>query len=397
MVAALNSLTNIRYFHKSHLSFPALFKTVFRRIFRTPSSPSGERQEAAAVDDMLHAALEHLNEDVYLYDAETLELRYLNREARARCRWRESDLQGKRIGDTVPGFDMDLFRQHTDPLLSGEKDATTIQAMHAKGPVEVVTRLILGSDGKRLFVSTLRDLSERHEIEQARMQTISMISHELRTPLTSIKGALALLNSGALGGMSPQAGDILAIANRNSDRLLNMINDILDYEKLASDKMTFSDVRIDLHKLVLEALENMKGYAELNHVRLRLERPDTPARAFGDPNRLMQVLVNLISNAAKFSPDNGEVTIRLERIDGGWRLSVHDNGPGIPEAMIAKIGQPFLQLEATQNKKHLGTGLGLTIVKRILSHYRLGLLVTSREGHGSEFAFEMPDDMQEAA
>ncbi|HKK98389.1 MAG TPA: ATP-binding protein [Marivita sp.] len=376
-----------------------------RRVFQMTAlpqlSPDGDflrtlvvmfdrtEEKTGVVDDMLHATLEHLNEDVYVYDADTLELRYMNKEARSRCGWLTEEVRRKRITDSIPNFDFALFRKHTGPLLRNEKEASTIQLMLDKGPVEVMTRVIVGLDNKRLLVSTLRDLTDRQEVEKARMQSVSMISHELRTPLTSIKGALSLLNSGTLGKLPKQASQVLSIANRNSDRLLNVINDILDYEKLASGNMNFSDDRVDLKALVEEALENMNGYAEVNDVTLVPELPSSEAHIFGDADRLMQVLVNLVSNAAKFSPLNGTVTIKLQQTDNGWRVAVSDCGPGIPVSMVSRIGEPFMQFEATRDKKHLGTGLGLTIVKRILSHHDSALVVNTSEGKGSEFAFEV--------
>lgn len=348
-------------------------------------------EKTGAMDQLLHATLEYLNEDVYVYDVETLRIRYMNSVARARCGWSTTELRERSIVETVPDFDLSLFRKHSHGLVTGEIEAATIQVMHARGPVEIVTRMINGIDNKRLFVSTLRDLSARQEIENARMQSVSMISHELRTPLTSIKGALALLSSESLGEIPPQAIKVLDIANRNSDRLLTMVNDILDYVKLQSGKMSFSDGRVDLKRLVTESLENMQAYAEINKVRLVTDMPEGDAFTYGDKERLMQVMVNLISNAAKFSPDQGEVTVSLIRVEEAWRLSVSDQGPGIPQSMVTQIGQPFMQFSTNHGKKQQGTGLGLTIVKRILRHYDSRLLVSSSVDQGSEFSFDLED------
>ena len=348
-------------------------------------------EKVGVVDDMLHATLEHLNEDVYVYDVDTLEVRYMNEKARARCKWQMDDLQQKRIHDTVPNFDVSLFRRHSSPIVLGEKESATVQVMSQTGPVEIVTRMIIGLDNKRLFVSTLRDLADRHEIEEARMESVSMISHELRTPLTSIKGSLSLLKSGTLGDFPTPASQILNIADRNSDRLLTMINDILDYEKLAAGKMTYLDKKVELRELITETLENMHSYAEANDVILVHSLPSTAIFTYGDRNRLMQVLVNLVSNAAKFSPSGTQVSIALNAEPKSWRISVKDQGPGIPASMLPKIGQPFTQFEVTHGKQTLGTGLGLTIVKRILGHYKSELTIATSEGDGSEFSFVLQD------
>lgn len=347
-------------------------------------------EKSGAMDDLLHSTLEHLNEDVYVYDVETLKLRYMNLVARTRCGWSVQDVREKGITDTMDDFDLALFRKHSHPLVLGTQESTTIQVMLPRGPVEIVTRLINGIDNKRLFVSTLRDLSARQQIENARIQSVSMISHELRTPLTSIKGSLALLRSGSLGELSPQSAKVLDIAHRNSDRLITMVNDILDYVKLQSGKMSFADDRVDLKKLITESIENMQAFADGNSVRLNAHLPDEDAFGYGDSNRLMQVMVNLISNAVKFSPEGGEVVVGLSRVDTSWRLSITDQGPGIPASMVSKLGEPFTQFTEAPGKKHHGTGLGLTIVKKILKHHasRLGIATSDR---GSEFSFDLPD------
>lgn len=363
---------------------------VFLRTLLVMSDRTAEKVGVA--EDMLHAALEHMSEDVYVYDVDTLQIRYMNQNARRRCNWSEDIVRTKHIMNTTHEFDLGVFRKYTAPIVSGEKEASTIQLMGGDTPFEIVTSLVETLDGKKLFVSTVRELSDRKAIENARIQSVSMISHELRTPLTSIKGALSLLASGTLGEVPPKADPVLKIAVRNSDRLLNVINDILDYEKLASGNMSFSDTRVDFRKLVAEAVDSMKGYAELSDVTLVPHFADGEAIVFGDADRLMQVLLNLISNAAKFSPSKSEVMISLTRAEDRWRFAVRDNGPGIPESMVSQLGEPFVQFEATRDKKHLGTGLGLTIVKKILAHHDSVLLVSTQEGEGSEFAFEISDD-----
>lgn len=346
-------------------------------------------EKSGAMDDLLYSTLEHLNEDVYVYDTESLALRYMNLVARARCGWLAHEVREKSITDTMPDFDLSLFRKHAHPLLVGNQTAATIQVLLPRGPVEIVTRIINGIDNKRLFVSTLRDLSARQQIENARIQSVSMISHELRTPLTSIKGSLALLRSGTLGELSPQSMKVLDIAHRNSDRLITMVNDILDYVKLQSGKMSFSNGKIDLKKMVTEAVENMQAFADANGIQLSASLPEFDAYGYGDSNRLMQVMVNLISNAVKFSPEKSEVTVAVNQIDDGWRVSVTDKGPGIPQSMLVHIGEPFMQFSETSGRKHHGTGLGLTIVKKILKHHSSKLNVDTSPDRGSTFSFDL--------
>lgn len=362
-------------------------------LILTSSCSTGEFSDG----EVFKKTLERLNDEVYIYFADTLTLFYMNEAAIRQQRFSCKDYHHASIMEILPELDIDTFRRtHVENTMHSDNE-TVLNLSIAGKPFEFVTSGLEARGGRRLVVSRLRSLPDRAAIENARMHSVSMISHELRTPLTSIKGALSLLTSGAMGNVGPKVDGILKIAERNSDRLLNVINDILDYEKLVSGDMNFNDGKIELTALVNEALENMKGYSGITGVNLVGQLPCTEAFAIGDGDRLMQVLLNLISNAAKFSPENSEVQVSVKNLGNKWRIAVRDYGPGIPKETISQLGKPFLQLEATRDKKHLGTGLGLTIVKKILAHHDAQLLVTTKEGNGSEFAFELKDVAAELA
>ncbi len=347
-------------------------------------------RRTADTERFLSTMLEELQDEIYVFDVDTLAIRYLNRSARRRCEWSIEEARCKRISDTAPNFDTGLFRKHTQPLFDGSKKLVTIEAMHPKGPVEITTRVITGMDGKRHFLSVLRDLSHRKVIESAKMESIATVSHELRSPLTSIKGSLRLLQSGAVGDLPEKAAPIVDIAARNSDQLLLLVNDILDLEKIGSGQMEFARDKVDLIALIDDAIGMNLAYADKYKVKLSRHMPEESATITGDYDRLIQVMTNLMSNAIKFSPQNEAVDITLERRTETWRVRVTDRGAGIPEKVRSLIGQPFSQHSSADGKKREGTGLGLVIVKKILVHHQSRLRFTSEVGVGTEFYFDLP-------
>lgn len=344
----------------------------------------------AEVDRFLNVVLEELQDEVYIYSVDDLAMKYANRAARQRCEWDLSEVATHHIDDTTDTFDVSFFRHHVKPLKSGEREIVSIELMHPKGPVEIMTRLIHGLDDSPLFLSVLRDISYRREIENAKMESVSVVSHELRSPLTSIKGSLRLLQSGVVGELDPKAMSILDIATRNSERLLLVVNDILDLEKIEANKMDFTMSEIDLVAFLKDAVEMNKGYGYEHSVTIETELPFARAMANGNADRLGQVMTNLMSNAIKFSPLGGIVRVKLAMVGDNWRVSVIDTGPGIPEAARAEMFLPFNQQAPVDGRKRQGSGLGLAIVKSIIRRHSGRVSYISEVGAGSEFYFDIP-------
>lgn len=348
------------------------------------------QEKMSETDRFLGLMLEELQEEIYVYEAGTLAIRYMNQSARQRLGWSPAEARARKISDTVPNFDMRALEKHIGPLVEQRQNAVTIEVSNAGDSVEIVTRKMTGTDGVDLFVSSLRDLSHRHEIEAAKLQTVSMVSHELRSPLASIKGSLSLLKSGSLGEIPAPVEKVLDIADRNSDRLLVIVNDILDFEKIRSGTVDFSTADTGLHDLLHEAVDVNQPYADRHGVTLRVAPVPADARVEVSQDRIMQVLTNLLSNAIKFSDPGDTVLVCAEGEGGNWRISVTDTGPGMPEQAIADIGKPFHQQVPVDGRKREGTGLGLTIVKQILGHHGTKLAVESTVGTGSTFSFALP-------
>lgn len=225
---------------------------------------------------------------------------------------------------------------------------------------------------------------------KAKSQFLSTVSHELRTPLTSIKGSLGILKSGVLGEMAPRALKLINTAYDNTERLVLLINDILDLEKSESGVLSYRFAEMDAAQLVDRAIEACRGYKPERRVRLVSEIDSRGLFVSGDDGRLMQVMSNLISNAIKFSHTDGSVRVTARQIDGQVEIAVADSGIGISEKFVPQVFEKFTQEDSSDTRSVGGTGLGLSITKRIVEDHGGQISVTSRLGEGSTFFVRLP-------
>ncbi len=219
------------------------------------------------------------------------------------------------------------------------------------------------------IVEVARDITETKRQQQLKDEFIATVSHELRTPLTSILGAVGCLVGGAAGELPDAAARMLTIAMNNCRRLVGIVNDILDMEKIEAGKMRYDKRPLDVHALAVQVVEASQSFAADHGVALRMDGAADRGEVFSvfaDSDRLSQVLTNLISNAIKFSPRETEVAVSIERRDETIGISVRDRGPGIPDDYKDRIFEKFVQVDATDRRRRGGTGLGLSIVKQIV-------------------------------
>jgi PAS domain S-box-containing protein len=238
--------------------------------------------------------------------------------------------------------------------------------------------------------ATGHDVSGLKEVDRMKDEFVSTVSHELRTPLTSIKGALGLIRAKVVGTLAPELNAMLEIAYKNCDRLVLLINDILDIEKMEAGKMDFRMLPLDLGQIARAAVAANQTYAEQFGVRLVLKEPSEPMTANVDEARMMQVLANLLSNASKFSPRDSIVEISVTRTGPRYRVAVQDHGTGIPESFRAKIFDKFSQNDSSDTRKVSGTGLGLNIVRAIIQLHGGAIDFVSEIGKGTTFFFDIP-------
>ncbi len=244
------------------------------------------------------------------------------------------------------------------------------------------------------MTGTNADISARKEIERMKNEFIAVVGHELRTPLTSIVGSLGLLVR--TKDLSEDTQTLIRVARDNSQRLVRLTNDILDLEKLDSGKFQITLEPVELETMIDTAIQANQGYADQYGVSLVRTQSEGPAWVNASFDRLMQVMANLLSNAAKFSPRGARVEIRLQRMRGAFRVSIIDRGPGIPEEFKPQVFDRFAQADTSVSRKRGGTGLGLAISRMIIDKLGGKIDFVSTPGMGTRFYFDLPPHAQAA-
>ncbi|MEA5421248.1 PAS domain S-box protein [Spirulina sp. CCNP1310] len=289
-------------------------------------------------------------------------------------------------------------------------DPTEICLVHPQGRQCIVEMRSVAINwyGKRAYLLSLMDITERKAIEQMKDEFISIASHELRTPLTSIRGSLGLLATGRLGQLSDKGQQMLDIAVNNTDRLTRLLNDILDLERIESGRIKILKRRCDGLELIQQAAQAMVSMAEQNQITLCLEcdrqrfatyplpegtvagQPPFSIYVWVDPDQILQTLTNLISNAIKFSERDRSIWLNVTPDEDQVIFSVHDQGRGIPADKCEAIFGRFQQVDASDSREKGGTGLGLSICREIVQRHGGDIWVTSTVGQGSSFYFSIP-------
>jgi PAS domain S-box-containing protein len=294
--------------------------------------------------------------------------------------WRSPALYAQAIAQVAAG----------KPLYSQELDCQT-----RKGELRTVLVAIerITLHGEPCALTIINDITERKRLEN---EFVSLVSHELRTPMHSLIGALDLLSTGELGELTPQGQQILSIATSNAERLIRLVNDILDLERLKSEEIALTITTCNIETLFTQAIEAMQIMANENQVTLQAESISLPVRV--DCDRILQTLTNLLSNAIKFSHPGGSVsmTATLEESSSASQLphqlhiSVSDQGRGIPADQLETIFERFHQVDASDSRKKGGTGLGLAICRKIIHQHNGQIWAESTPQQGSTFHILLP-------
>jgi len=307
-----------------------------------------------------------------------------------------ASLIGKQVHELVHGAapaskkcgdDCTLLKAANGRVPSTGED-TLYRANGAGFPAEYFLNPILDMGRYSGSVLSFRDISQRYALDRLKDEFVSTVSHELRTPLTSIRGALGLLSSGILGDISDKATNLLRIALSNSDRLVRLINDILDLERAQSGREPLVFRPVQMADLVRQSMDGMQLMAESAGVLLIHDK--TQVEITADADRLVQVLTNLLSNAIKFSPPNSAVSIMLRPGSSGMTLSVIDQGRGIPADKLEAIFGRFQQVDASDSRQKGGSGLGLAICRAIVSQHNGRIWAERNPIRGSTFRVFLP-------
>jgi len=295
------------------------------------------------------------------------------------------------IADLAPGDGSFLDRLGYGPDGLAQPFRGRLLARRADGrtvPVEAALGVMKLPDGVHI-VAAFRDITERERAEKLKNQFLSTVSHELRTPLTSIVGSLGLLRGGAVEELPPSVNRLVVIAESNATRLIRLVNDLLDIEKLESGAMTFDFTPLALAEVAGRSIDATRAIATARAITLKIEGADNPTIVRADADRLVQVIVNLLSNAIRFSPDGGTVTLTIAQKMDRANITVRDQGPGIGPELGKQLFARFVQ-GAQPGGANLGTGLGLAISREIVRAHGGEIWHENAPAGGAMFRFDIP-------
>ncbi|MTV25794.1 HAMP domain-containing protein [Nitriliruptoraceae bacterium ZYF776] len=254
----------------------------------------------------------------------------------------------------------------------------------------------LAEENERYAEQRQQVLERLQELDQQKSDFVSTVSHELRTPLTSIIGYHEMLADGDAGELTEDQADLLAVAERNAQRLLALIEDMLTLSRIESGKLRAASDPVDVAALARDAARELEPRTHGRDLALTVDLGDDLGTVTGDPAHLERVLFNLVGNALKFSPDGGEVRLRARRVDGEVTLQVSDQGIGIPAEEQAQLFQRFYRASTATDRAIPGTGLGLAITKLLVEQHGGRIAVESRPGSGTTFTVTLPATAEEA-
>ena len=356
-----------------------------------------------AAEDKFRLAVESCPNGMMMSDAAGT-IVMINKEIERLFGYERDELIGRSIDDLVPERLRRRHSRHRDEFahrprqrhMDGSRELVGLRKDGTEIPIEVGLTPLESRDGV-MVLSAIVDISERKRLDRLKDEFVSMVSHELRTPLTSISGSLGLLMGNAAGHLPETAMRLLKIAHANSQRLVRLINDILDLQKIESGQVVFHLKDLALRPLIEQTIDANRAFAQGFGVRIRLDAGSDDGEVFADSDRLAQIVTNLLSNAIKFSPTGDEVVVAITRHGDYLRVSVRDHGPGIPDEFKPHMFEKFAQADSSDARQKGGTGLGLNIVKQLIVQHGGKVGFTPAPGGGTVFHVDFPCCFESAA
>jgi PAS domain S-box-containing protein len=293
-------------------------------------------------------------------------------------------------GAEVPEADHPVTAAMAEGRVQTLTDAVHRRLDGAEVPIELTVTPRRDADGVTGAVVLFRDVTEQRALDKMKNEFVSVVSHELRTPLTSVRGALGLLQGGLLADAPPKAQRMIAIAVESTDRLIRLINDILDVERITAGNLAASRRECSAGELVTRAVREIRGLAVQADVTVTVDKAISSGRLHADPDRIMQTLTNLLGNAIKFSPTGGTVRASVAKQDGWVLFTVSDEGRGIPADQLEAVFDRFTQIDSADTRDRGGTGLGLAICRGIVELHGGRIWAESALGQGATFKVMLP-------
>jgi PAS domain S-box-containing protein len=364
----------------------------FSKVMQDLTERRRAERELARSESRYRLLAENASDMIGSYSTEG-RVRYISPAVLSILGYTPEEFANRPVFDYIPEEDRPRIQQiYRTAAESPEPQSFTVRYRRKDGIHVWLETTLRTSRNSAEIIGVSRDITQRIEVEQMKNDIISVVSHELRTPLASVRGSLGLLQGGVAGELSAQARQLVGIASNNIDRLTRMINDFLDLKALESGQLKFELKPLAVKELLEKAVESNREFGAQYGVSFELQ-PDEGAVVLADADRLMQVLTNLLSNAAKFSPAGRPVRVEAARRGRAVRIAVTDRGPGIPEAIRRRIFQKFVQGDPQRK----GTGLGLSISKAIVERMGGKIGFETSEGEGTTFFVEFPEHPEIAA
>lgn len=362
-----------------------LFVTILRR--RVPRSDASSDVDLEA--ERYATIFESANEGIVVLDSDGI-VTEINPAA---CRL--FDIAG---ADAVgaPGTDLGLLSEAELRLLPNLHQQDNPQPVVRQVGARVISTIVSplrAEESRRRRVGSiwlLRDVTETVRMDETRNEFISVVSHELRTPMTAIKGFTDLILDGDAGQITDQQRDLLGVVQSNANRLVDLVNDMLDISRIESGRIQLDPSAIDLNAAVRASVASLRPMIDAKQHNVLEELDEDVPPIYADDSRLSQILTNLLANACKYTPDGGWITIRTEQLDSYVAVSVSDTGIGIPADALAHVFTKFYRVEDQAVRQTSGTGLGLAITRLLVERHGGRITAASREGVGTTVRFTLP-------